>query len=137
MSKYDLDQSLPLDKNGEYYVSQYDKDYLEEIGLLKMDFLGLKNLTLITNILREIEGLTFDNIKEDDKETLNIFKEANTIGIFQFESPGMINFLRKLKPDTFDDLVAALALFRPGPMKNIDSYIRRKQGKRRCGIQDM
>ena len=129
MSKYDLDQSLPLDKNGEYYVSQYDKDYLEEIGLLKMDFLGLKNLTLITNILREIEGLTFDNIKEDDKETLNIFKEANTIGIFQFESPGMINFLRKLKPDTFDDLVAALALFRPGPMKNIDSYIRRKQGK--------
>lgn len=129
MSKHDLGKNIPLDKNGEYYVSQYDKDYLEEIGLLKMDFLGLKNLTLITNILKEVKDLTFDQIEEDDKEALNIFKEANTIGIFQFESPGMINFIRKLKPDTFEDLVAALALFRPGPMKNIDSYIRRKQGK--------
>lgn len=129
MSKYNLDENLPLDKNGKYYVSQYDKDYLEEIGLLKMDFLGLKNLTLITNILKEIEELTFDKIKEDDEYALNIFKEANTIGIFQFESPGMINLLKKLKPDKFEDLVAALALFRPGPMKNIDSYIRRKHGK--------
>ncbi len=129
MSKYDLDENLPLDKNSGIYVSEYDKDYLEELGLLKMDFLGLKNLTLITNILKEIKGLTFDSIKEDDKETLNIFKTVNTTGIFQFESPGMINFLKKLKPDTFDDIVAALALFRPGPMKNIDSYIRRKRNE--------
>ena len=129
MSKYNLDKSLPLDKNGQFYVSEYDKDYLEEIGLLKMDFLGLKNLTLITNILKEIKDLTFDTIPEDDKEALNIFKTVNTVGIFQFESAGMINFLKKLKPDTFEDLVAALALFRPGPMKNIDSYIRRRRGQ--------
>ena len=81
MSKYDLDENLPLDKNSGIYVSEYDKDYLEELGLLKMDFLGLKNLTLITNILKEIKGLTFDSIKEDDKETLNIFKTVNTTGI--------------------------------------------------------
>ena len=128
MSKYDLEENLPLDRNNNFYISQYDKDYLEELGLLKMDFLSIKNLTLITNILKEI-NLNFDDIKEDDKEALNIFKNVNTVGIFQFESAGMINFLKKLKPDTFDDVVAALALFRPGPMKNIDSYIRRKQGK--------
>ena len=128
MSKYNLDENIPLDKNNDFYISQYDKDYLEEIGLLKMDFLGLKNLTLISNILNEIGNLTFDSIPEDDKKTIEIFTKANTIGIFQFESPGMINFLKKLKPDSFDDLVAALALFRPGPMKNIDSYIRRKKG---------
>ena len=129
MSRYDLDENLPLDKNNNFYISQYDKDYLEELGLLKMDFLALKNLTIITNILKEIGNLQFDDIKEDDTKALEIFKNANTTGIFQFESPGMINFLKKLKPDTFDDVVAALALYRPGPMKNINSYIRRKQGK--------
>lgn len=129
MSKYNLDENLPLSKNNDFYISQYDKDYLEEIGLLKMDFLGLKNLTLITNILNEIKDITFDTIPEDDKETIDIFNKVNTVGIFQFESPGMINFLKKLKPDSFNDLVAALALFRPGPMKNIDSYINRKKGK--------
>ncbi|MBR3198485.1 MAG: DNA polymerase III subunit alpha [Bacilli bacterium] len=128
MSKYDLEENLPLDKNNNLYVSEYDKDYLEELGLLKMDFLSIKNLTLIANILKEVK-LNFDDIPEDDKEALNIFKNVNTVGIFQFESSGMINFLKKLKPDTFDDVIAALALFRPGPMKNIDSYIRRKQGK--------
>lgn len=129
MSKYNLEENLPLDKNNGFYVSEYDKDYLEELGLLKMDFLSIKNLTLISEILKEITNLSFDTIPEDDKEALNIFKNVDTVGIFQFESPGMINFLKKLKPDTFDDIIAALALFRPGPMKNIDSYIRRKQGK--------
>ena len=102
--------------------------YLEEIGLLKMDFLGLKNLTLINNILSEIPDLDFDSIPEDDPKAIEIFRTANTIGVFQFESDGMINFLRKFKPTTFEDIGAALALFRPGPMKNIDSYIRRKNG---------
>ena len=128
MSKYDLDESLPLDKNNSFYVSQYDKDYLEQIGLLKMDFLGLKNLTLISNILNDIGDLSFDEIPEDDEKALDIFNKVNTIGIFQFESPGMINFMKKLKPDSFEDLIAALGLFRPGPMKNIDSYINRKRG---------
>lgn len=128
MSKENLDETLPLDKMEDLYVSEYDKDYLEDLGLLKMDFLGIKNLTMINNILKEIDDLTFDNIPEDDKQALNIFKTVNTNGIFQFESPGMVNFLKKLLPDNFNDIIAALALFRPGPMKNIDSYIRRKRG---------
>lgn len=65
----------------------------------------------------------------DDNNVYEIFKNANTLGIFQFESNGMMNFLRKLKPDSFDDIIAAIALYRPGPMSNIDSYIKRKQGK--------
>lgn len=130
MSRYDLDEVIPLNhSHSGFYTTGYDMTYLEEIGLLKMDFLGLKNLTLIRNILAEIPGLEFDNIPEDDEKALEIFKTANTIGIFQFESEGMINFLRKFKPSTFEDIGAALALFRPGPMKNIDSYIRRKQGR--------
>ncbi len=130
MSKYDLDEVIPLDhSHNDFYTTGYDMTYLEEIGLLKMDFLGLKNLTIINNILSEIENLNFDDIPLDDKEALNIFTTANTTGVFQFESEGMINFLRKFKPTTFEDIGAALALFRPGPMRNIDSYIKRKQGK--------
>ena len=129
MSKYNLDDYIPLDKtHDEFYATEYDKDHLEELGLFKMDFLGLKNLTLITNILKEIENLEFDTIPEDDPKALNIFNQVNTIGIFQFESEGMKKFLQKFKPTTFEDIVSALALFRPGPMKNIDSYIRRKRG---------
>ena len=129
MSKYNLDDYIPLDKtHDEFYATEYDKDHLEELGLLKMDFLGLKNLTLITNILKEIDDLEFDTIPEDDYEALNIFTTVNTVGIFQFESEGMKKFLQKFKPTTFEDIVSALALFRPGPMKNIDSYIRRKKG---------
>jgi len=129
MSKYDLDEVIPLDhSHNDFYTTGYDMTYLEEIGLLKMDFLGLKNLTLINNILSEIPDLDFDSIPEDDEKAIEIFNTANTIGVFQFESDGMINFLRKFKPTTFEDIGAALALFRPGPMKNIDSYIRRKNG---------
>ncbi|MCI9110777.1 MAG: DNA polymerase III subunit alpha [Bacilli bacterium] len=132
MSRYDLDEVIPLDhSHNDFYTTGYDMTYLEEIGLLKMDFLGLKNLTLINNILSEIDGLDFDSIPEDDPKALDIFNKANTIGVFQFESDGMINFLRKFKPTTFADIGAALALFRPGPMKNIDSYIRRKNGRER------
>ncbi len=128
MSKYNLDEYIPLDKNHEYYATEYDKDHLEELGLLKMDFLGLKNLTIIANILNEIKTLEFDTIPEDDSKALNIFNKVDTVGIFQFESEGMKKFLQKFKPQTFEDIVSALALFRPGPMKNIDSYIRRKRG---------
>ncbi len=129
MSKYDLDECIPLVKteNG-LYATSYDKDHLEEIGLLKMDFLGLKNLSLIASILNEVD-LKFDNIPEDDPKALNVFNKVNTVGIFQFESEGMKKFLHKFKPSTFEDIVTALALFRPGPMKNIDSYIRRKNNQ--------
>lgn len=137
MSRYDLDEVIPLNHGHDnFYTTGYDMTYLEEIGLLKMDFLGLKNLTLINNILAEIPDLDFDNIPEGDALALDIFNKANTVGIFQFESEGMINFLRKFKPTTFEDIGAALALYRPGPMKNIDSYIRRKNGHEKIDYFD-
>ena len=133
MSRVDLDEIIPLTTGDDIYLSSYTMDYLEDLGLLKMDFLGLKNLTIITNILDDIKriykkDIEFSKIPLDDKETLRIFEEADTTGIFQFESVGMKNFLRKLKPNTFEDIFAAIALFRPGPAINIDSYIRRKHG---------
>lgn len=134
MSKYNLDEIIPLDRHIDgFYLTGYSMEYLEEIGLLKMDFLALKNLSTITDILKQINerekiDLTFDNIPLNDKEAINIFTNCYTLGIFQFESVGMMNFIRKFKPDCLDDIVAALALFRPGPMKNIDTFIRRKRG---------
>ncbi len=129
MSKYDLDDYIPLDKSHkDFYSTEFSMEYLEELGLLKMDFLGLKNLSLITDILKEV-NLKFDDIPEDDPKALKIFTDVNTAGIFQFESSGMINFLKKFKPKNFEEIVAALALFRPGPMKNIDLYIKRRNGE--------
>lgn len=126
MSKYNLEDFIPVDKShNDYYLAGFTSNYLEEIGLLKMDFLGLKNLSLISNILKDV-NLKFDDIKEDDEKALKIFTDVNTIGIFQFESSGMVNFLKKFRPKTFEDIVLALALFRPGPMKNIDTYIKRR-----------
>ena len=134
MSKIDLEEVIPLDKTHEFYVTGFSMEYLEELGLLKMDFLAISFLTLISNILKDIEKQTnqkidFDSIPLNDLKTMQIFTEVKTLGIFQFESSGMMNFLRKLKPNTFEEIVAAIALFRPGPMDNIDTYIRRKRGK--------
>jgi len=130
----DLDEVIPLTKNDDMYLTGFPYEYLEEIGLLKMDFLGLKNLTLIMNVIEDIRNnekidIDFNKIPLDDKLTLNLFKQGDTTGIFQFESVGMRNFLRNLKPDSFEDIFAAIALFRPGPAQNIDSFIRRKEGK--------
>ncbi len=133
MSKVDLDEVIPISKKHEdFYTTGYDMEYLEEIGLLKMDFLGLRNLTLITDVITDINNvlnlnLNFDSIPLNDQKAISIFTTANTTGIFQFESGGMRNFLMKLRPTSFEEIVAAIALFRPGPMNNIDSYIRRKQ----------
>lgn len=135
MSRYDLDETIPLYRNQTgMYVSGYSMNYLEQLGLLKMDFLGLANLHLIDNIIKDIReneklNITFSNIPLDDKKTLKIFHDANTVGIFQFESRGMKAFLMKLKVSSFDDIVFALALYRPGPMDSIDTFIRRRQGK--------
>ena len=135
MSRVELDEIIPLVKSNEdLYLTGYSMEYLEELGLLKMDFLGLKNLTTIMNILKDIEQqegikIDFSKIPLDDKEALDIFTRADTSGIFQFESVGMKNFLQNLRPTTFEDIFAAIALFRPGPAVNIDSYIRRKHGK--------
>ena len=133
MSEVPLDEVIPLTFNDNMYLSGYSMEYLEDLGLLKMDFLGLKNLTIISNILADIEKnygkkIEFSKIPLDDKEALNIFTQANTCGVFQFESAGMKSFLKKLKPKTFEDIFAAIALFRPGPADNIDTYIRRKNG---------
>lgn len=135
MSNTDIDNVIPLYKNQlGMYTTAFSKDYLEPLGLLKMDFLGLDNLTLISNVIEEIrekEGIniSFDRIPLDDKKTLKVFYEVDTDGIFQFESPGMKRFLRKLKVNSFDDIVLALALYRPGPMDNIDNFIARREGR--------
>lgn len=131
-----LESYIPLEKYDDYYLSGYSMEHLEELGLIKMDFLGLKNLTMILNILDDIGNLSFKDIKIDDKEALKIFNNATTCGIFQFESTGMKRFLSKFKPTTFDDVVAAIALFRPGPSSNIDSYIRRKNGLEKIDYLD-
>lgn len=130
MCNKNLDEVIPLYERDGVYLTAYSKDFIEDIGLLKMDILAIQNLTLIGNIIKEInenkEMITFDNIPLEDKSAIDIFSKVDTLGIFQFESNGMMQFLRKLKPTTFEDIVAALALFRPGPMGNIDHYIKRK-----------
>ena len=130
ISKEDLDDIIPITKSGEVYLTGYTMNYLESLGLLKMDFLAIKDLTTMAGIIDKLPTkININNIDLNNEEVLNRFKTANTTGIFQFESAGMKNFLRKLKPNSFNDLVVALALFRPGPMQNIDSFIKRKEGK--------
>ena len=141
MSQVDLDEVIPLVKMDNMYLTSYSMEYLEELGLLKMDFLVIKNLTLIDNIIKDIKDIydkeiDFTKIPLDDKETLKLFEEGNTCGIFQFESSGMRNFLRKLKPNTFEDIFAAIALFRPGAALNIDSFIRRKHNEEKVEYLD-
>ena len=135
MSRKDIDETIPLYKNQMgMYLSGYSKDYLEPLGLLKMDFLGISNLTLIDEVIKNIQkdkqiNITFSNIPENDKATINLFKVGDTDGIFQFESPGMVKFLKQLKAENFNDIVAAIALYRPGPMDSIPEYLRRRSGK--------
>ena len=125
-----LDQIIPIMKSGDSYLTGYTMNYLEDLGLLKMDFLAIKDLTTISDILKMIPDETnLNEIDLNDWEVLKKFEYGNTTGIFQFESVGMKSFLMKLKPNSFSDLVVALALFRPGPMENIDSFIKRKEGK--------
>ena len=118
-------------------TTQWNMKEVERVGLLKMDFLGLSTLTLIDNALKEIkrtEGidLDIDNIPLDDAKTFKVFQEGAAYGIFQFESSGMRELLRKAKPTRIDDLIALNALYRPGPLKSgmVDDWVERKQGKR-------
>jgi DNA polymerase III subunit alpha len=140
MANKNLDEVLPIVKSNTGYITSYSMEYLEELGLLKMDFLGLKNLTTIMNIIKDINineqiNLDFNNIPLDDQPTINIFNKVNTEGIFQFETVGMKNFLKKLQVKEFEDIVTAIALFRPGPMDNIDTYINRRNNKEK--IEDI
>ena len=141
MSKVDLDEVIPLTKSEDLYLSSYPMEYLEDLGLLKMDFLVVKTLTMIDNVLNDIketynEEIDFTKIPLDDKETLELFSTANTCGIFQFESSGMKNFLKRLKPNSIEDIFAAIAIFRPGAAVNIDTYIKRKQGEEKVEYLD-
>ena len=141
MCKYPLDEVLPLTVSDDMYLTSYSMDYLEDLGLLKMDFLGLRNLSLIADVLDNVEKLygekiSFNEIKLDDKKAIEVFQKANTSGIFQFESSGMREFLKKLVPNSFEDIFAAIALFRPGPAGNIDTFIRRKHGEEKITYID-
>jgi len=115
-------------------ATQYPMGPVEELGLLKMDFLGLSNLTTINNALRIIkkvygEKINLDSIVLDDRMTFELLKKGETTGVFQLESAGMKRYLKELKPSSFDDIIAMVALYRPGPMQFIDSFIKRKHGK--------
>ena len=118
----------------EVWVSQYDGHYIEEVGMLKMDFLGLRTLSIIKECQANIKkrsGIEFDieKIPIDDKLTYELYSRGDTTSVFQFESPGMKEWLIKLQPTRFEDLIAMNALYRPGPMDYIPDFVERKQGR--------
>ena len=130
-----LDNYIPLStaKDAELYVTQYEGNHVESIGLLKMDFLGLKTLSIIRDAIENIQrarGITIDleNLPLDDSKTYELFSNGETTGIFQFESTGMKRYLRDLKPNRLEDLIAMNALYRPGPMEYIPKFVKRKHG---------
>ncbi len=120
-------------KDSDLYVTQFDNSVVESAGLLKMDFLGLKTLTLIKDTVKIVKhrhgiALDPDAFPIDDMKTYELFQRGETIGIFQYESPGMQKYMKELKPTVFGDLIAMNALYRPGPMEYIPSFVRRKHG---------
>jgi DNA polymerase-3 subunit alpha len=131
----DLVKFAPLEMAQKGVIAtQFPMGPIGDIGLLKMDFLGLSNLTIINNamrIIKKVYGQEIDlsNLEMDDAETYKLFQNGETTGVFQFESAGMKRYLRELKPTHFDDIVAMVALYRPGPMQFIDSFIKRKHGE--------
>ena len=121
-------------RNDKEVITQYDMYALEKIGLLKVDILGLANLTIIKNALRIIKKVYGDEIDLDrlgftDKKVYKLLSDGNTVGVFQTEGQGMRRYLQELKPTTFEDIIAMLSLYRPGPMEFIPSFINRKRGK--------
>jgi DNA polymerase-3 subunit alpha len=133
----DLTDLLPVatSKESELWLTQIEGNTIEEAGVIKMDFLGLKTLSILKTALRLIKenhGVTIDidYIPLDDEQTYKLYQQGDTNGTFQFESPGMQKYLRELKPDKFDDLIAMNALYRPGPMSYIPDFIDRKHGKK-------
>ena len=133
----DLTELLPVatSKESELWLTQIEGNSIEEAGVIKMDFLGLKTLSILKTALRLIKQnhgvvIDIDTIPLDDEQTYKLYQHGDTNGTFQFESPGMQKYLRELKPDKFDDLIAMNALYRPGPMSYIPEYIDRKHGKK-------
>ncbi len=135
----DLDKFIPLTQpKGEdsvlFAATQYDGSFVEKVGMLKMDFLGLKTLSILKDTLENIKmsrgiEIKLKDIPLDDKETYELFSRGDTIGLFQFESAGMRKYLRQLKPNRLEDLIAMNALYRPGPMDYIPQFIARKHGR--------
>ncbi|MFT6933882.1 MAG: DNA polymerase-3 subunit alpha [Maribacter sp.] len=120
-------------KDSDLYVTQFDNSVVESAGLLKMDFLGLKTLTLIKDTVKIVKAkhdidLVPDDFPLDDEKTYELFQKGETVGVFQYESPGMQKHMKDLKPSVFDDLIAMNALYRPGPMEYIPSFVARKNG---------
>ncbi len=133
----DLTELLPVatSKESELWLTQIEGNSIEEAGVIKMDFLGLKTLSILKTALLLIKqnhgvAIDIDAIPLDDEKTYKLYQQGDTNGTFQFESPGMQKYLRELKPDKFDDLIAMNALYRPGPMSYIPDYIDRKHGKK-------
>ncbi len=137
ISKDPLDQLVPLQhpsQKDDSIVTQYEMHAIEDLGLLKMDFLGLKNLTIIEDTLKRIymvqnQSIDIAKIPQDDKATFKLLKKAHTTSVFQLEGGGMKRYLKDLKPNSLDDIIAMVALYRPGPIELIPSYIARKHGK--------
>ena len=132
----DITEFVPVAtaKDSDLYVTQYDNSVVEDAGLLKMDFLGLKTLTLIKDTVKLVKyrhqiDLNPDQFPLDDTATYELFQRGDTVGIFQYESAGMQKYLRDLKPNVFEDLIAMNALYRPGPLEYIPSFVRRKNGQ--------
>jgi len=139
ISKDPLDNIVPLQhptQNIEDIITQYEMHAIEDLGLLKMDFLGLKNLTIIEDTLVRIytvqnKKININDLPLDDKKTYELLQKGNTIGVFQLESAGFRKYLKKLKPTSLEDVIVMIALYRPGPIALIPEYIGRKQGKRK------
>ena len=137
IGKDDLDKYIPLctvKESSLDFATQYDGAHVEDIGLLKMDFLGLKTLTIIKDAIQNVklskdEDIDINTIPLDDKLTYELYSRGETLGLFQFESDGMRGHLRNLKPSRLDDLIAMNALYRPGPMEYIDDFVARKHGR--------
>ncbi|WP_259292554.1 DNA polymerase III subunit alpha [Candidatus Karelsulcia muelleri] len=125
----DIKKYLPVSttKDSNILLTQFDNDVVEKVGLLKMDFLGLRTLTIIKETLDLIK-IPLKEVNLYDIKTYKLFKKGETVAVFQYESPGMQKYLRRLKPDKFDDLIAMNALYRPGPMQYITNFIARKHG---------
>ncbi|WP_291649802.1 DNA polymerase III subunit alpha [Clostridium sp.] len=127
-----LVEYVPLQRNEDSIVAQFDMTTLEELGLLKMDFLGLRTLTVMNDavkMIKENQGIdiNLDKINFEDKDVYNMIGEGKTAGVFQLESPGMTSFMKELKPDCLEDIIAGISLYRPGPMGEIPRYVECKQ----------
>ncbi|MDO4432100.1 MAG: DNA polymerase III subunit alpha [Aerococcaceae bacterium] len=122
-----------MERADQRMMTQFTMYDVERIGLLKMDFLGLRNLSLLDDVLRNVQqthpDFEIQGIDMNDDATLELFRKADTLGVFQFESEGIKNVLKKVQPIRFEDIVAVNALFRPGPMKQIDTFVKRKHGQ--------